>query len=1025
METKPKRPWYLIGLLILLLSTFPSYGSLLMAQQSRKVTGTVLDYAKEPIIGANVILKGTSRGVITDVKGEFTLDNVTTASIIQISYIGYKTKEITVGQQKNLVVMLSEDSENLDEVVVVGYGTQKRVSITGSVANIVSKELTAVKTGSVANTLVGRLPGLRAVQRSGAPGENIPEMDIRGFGNALIIVDGVERSFAKLDPNDVESISILKDASAAVYGSKGANGVILVTTKKGTESKPKFEYSGWYGFQRMTRYPEVYNSYQYAMLSNEAANNIGLADVYNEEKMEKFRTGDGEFYKSTNWLHAITRDNAPETSHNFSVKGGNEYARYYLSAGVMDQQSYFRSNDWNNRRYSMHAHIGTTLAKGLDVDVLLTAQSDRRNVSGGSGVFQSIQQAKPFGSPYYFDEPVGPLRSTFKEYGQGIFDERYLNSSLDINWEIPWVKGLKAKAKMSYDFRNYKNKNFNPKDPYTYEPTESGEIVKAEVGSTVGKLNQEMGNNITKDMQFSLNYTRTFGKHDISAMAMYQATNPSYEWMTGFREFMINSLPVLNAGNDLKQNNGGTEGSSLVMALIGRVNYAYANKYMIEGVLRYDGSSTFAPDKRWGTFPSVSIGWRISEESFFKENISFISNFKLRASYGVVGDQGGFSPFQYLEGYYYPSGKYLFTENVTTIGLSSSGIANPDLTWFESKIANIGFELSILNGLFTAEFDMFRRDRSGLMARRNFTLPTSFGTELPEENLNSDMTRGFELVLGHNNTIGDFTYGVKSNATITRSRNKYVERAPDSNKYTNWRNNSNDRNKDLTWGYTMIGQFRDYEEILNSPVQDSNGNKSLLPGDFKYKDLNGDNIIDDNDVSVIGLGNTPFIYFGLNLTAAWKGFDVNVLFQGAGGHKIQLGSAFYQSFMNEGNSNGMAIWIERSHRVDSKDPASEWIIGKLPPVRKAGFANNEKVNSYYLLDADYLRLKNLEIGYTVPKGLTSKIGVDKIRVFFNGSNLLTFTKGWLMKNIDPENNNSNAWYYPQAKMYNFGLSLSF
>lgn len=437
METKPKRPWYLIGLLILLLSTFPSYGSLLMAQQSRKVTGTVLDYAKEPIIGANVILKGTSRGVITDVKGEFTLDNVTTASIIQISYIGYKTKEITVGQQKNLVVMLSEDSENLDEVVVVGYGTQKRASITGSVANIVSKELTAVKTGSVANTLVGRLPGLRAVQRSGAPGENIPEMDIRGFGNALIIVDGVERSFAKLDPNDVESISILKDASAAVYGSKGANGVILVTTKKGTESKPKFEYSGWYGFQRMTRYPEVYNSYQYAMLSNEAANNIGLADVYNEEKMEKFRTGDGEFYKSTNWLHAITRDNAPETSHNFSVKGGNEYARYYLSAGVMDQQSYFRSNDWNNRRYSMHAHIGTTLAKGLDVDVLLTAQSDRRNVSGGSGVFQSIQQAKPFGSPYYFDEPVGPLRSTFKEYGQGIFDERYLNSSLDINWEIP------------------------------------------------------------------------------------------------------------------------------------------------------------------------------------------------------------------------------------------------------------------------------------------------------------------------------------------------------------------------------------------------------------------------------------------------------------------------------------------------------------------------------------------------------------------------------------------------------------
>lgn len=1018
------------AVLFFFLSTFLIYSahpqSATSQQQTRKkITGTVSDSSQEPIIGANVIIKGTSIGAITDIDGNFSLEGVSPKAILQISFIGYLTKEIPVGAQNTIKAVLTEDSKALDEVVVVGYGTQKRASITGSVANVSSKELLTVKTASVANTLVGKLPGLRSVQRSGAPGEDIPEMDIRGFGNALIIVDGVERGFAKLDPNDVESVSILKDASAAVYGSKGANGVILVTTKKGTEGKPKFEYSGWYGFQKMTRYPKVNNSLQYATLTNEAANNIGNADIYNEEQMQNFRDGNGEFYKSTNWLDAITRDSAPETSHNFSIRGGNKIARYYLSAGIMDQQSYFVSNDWNNRRYNMHAHVGTTLAKGLTVDLLLTAQSDQRNISGGSGVFANLQQAMPFGSPYYYGEPVGPLRSTFKEYGYSKHDERFLNTSVDINWELPWVKGLSAKAKLSYDYRNYQNKNFSPKDPYTYEPTITNEIVKNYIGATVGKLNQDMGNNFNKDIQFSLNYTRSFGAHDFSGMLMYQATNPSYEWISGYREYQMNAFPFLNAGNDLNKDNGGLEGSSLVKAYIARINYAYANKYLVEAVLRYDGSSTFAPDKRWGAFPSVSLGWRISEESFFKDHISFVNNLKLRASYGIVGDQGGFSPFQYVEGYYYPSGKYLFSPNVTTNGLASSGIANPNLTWFESKIANIGFELSVLSGKLNFEFDMFRRDRSGLLARRNLSVPTSFGSDFPEENLNSDVTKGFELSMGHNNTIGDFTYSVKANATITRSQNKYIERAPDGNRYENWRNNSNDRNKNLTWGYTMTGQFQSFEDILNSPVQDNSGNKTLLPGDYKYKDLNGDNIIDSNDMSVIGLGNTPFIYYGLNLNASWKNFDVNLMFQGAAGHKIQLGSAFYQSFMNEGNSNGMSIWMNRSHRVDPKDPSSEWILGKLPAVRKAGFANNEKVNSYYLLNANYLRLKNVEIGYTLPKSLSSRMGIERLRVFFNGSNLLTFTNGWLMDNIDPENSNPNAWYYPQAKLFNFGLNLSF
>lgn len=1007
-----------LKLLLVCLFAIPAYGE----AAARNVSGRITDSGKQPLPGAAVLNKTNGLGVITDLDGKFTIAVSGSNDVLEISCLGFVTQELTVGKADVLNVTLEEDSVLLEDVVVVGYGTQRKASITGSVANVTNNDLIKTKSGSVANTLVGKLPGLRAVQRSGAPGEDMPSIDIRGYGSALIIVDGVERSFAKLDPNDVESISILKDASAAVYGSKGANGVILVTTKKGREGKPEFEYSGWVGIQQMTRYPRAYSSYEYAVLTNEAANNIGLPDVYNEEKMARFKTGDGEFYKSTNWLEVVTRSTAPQTSHNFSVKGGNKMARYYLSFGVTDQQSYFKSDDWNNRRYTMHANVSTSLTQNLTVALNLTGQFDRRNISGGSGVFYNIQTAKPFGSPYYYDEPVGPLRSTFREYGYSRNDERVLNTTLDLNWNLPWVKGLSANAKLSFDFFNYRNKNWSPKDPYTYEPVESGEVVKSYIGSTVGKLNDQMGTNMTKDVQVNLNYARKFGKHDVNALLLFQATENDYEWLQGFREFAINLLPLMSSGNDANKTNGGSEGASLMQAYVGRVNYAYADRYLAEVVLRCDGSSVFAPKSRWGLFPSASLGWRLSEESFIKDNAPAISNLKLRASYGIVGDQSGFGAFQWMSGYIYPGGKFLFDYGDPTIGLYSSGLANEDLTWYTSHTANVGIDAGFFKGKLYMEADLFQRNRNGLMAYRTLSLPTSFGVGLPQENLNSDTTYGFEVVLGHNNTIGDFSYNIRGNVSLTRSRNGYVERAADPNAYQNWRANSTDRNKNITWGYDMIGQFQNFEEILNSPIQDGSGNKTLLPGDFKYRDVNEDGIIDDNDVVPISVGNTPFAYYSLNLGFEWKGFDATIFFQGAGGHKLQLGMAFYQPFMNEGNSSGLSMWYEqRTH----KNAAGEWVIGKLPPVRKAGFSNNQHTNSYYMLDADYLRLKNLEIGYTLPAKVCKKMKIKKLRVYVNSNNLLTFTSGWMMDYIDPENGDSNAWYYPQARTFNFGLNLTF
>ncbi len=989
--------------------------------QARDVRGTVVDGGNKPVPGASVIEKGTSHGTVTDVDGRFSID-AKNGTVLEIISLGFVTRTYTVGSENVIYIVLEEDSMLLDETVVVGYGTQVKASITGAVANVTNKDLITTKAISVANTVVGKLPGLRAVQRSGAPGEDMPEIDIRGFGSALIIVDGVERSFAKLDPNDVESISILKDASAAVYGSKGANGVILVTTKKGAEGRPVFEYNGWAGIQQMTRYPRSYSSYQFAVLTNEAANNIGLPDVYREDQMQRFLTGDGEFYKSTDWLDVVTRKTAPVTAHNFSVKGGTKDINYYVSFGVQDQQSYFRSGDWYDRRYNVHANLSAKLAPGLTFAVNTTGRLDRRNISGGSGVFYNIMTYKPFGSAWYYGEPAGPLMDTYYEYGWSVNDERVLESSVSLHWDILPIEGLSAEVKGSYDIYNYRNKNWSPKNPYRWEPVESGDVVRSAVGSTTGRLNDQMGTNTTKDIQANITYARKFDKHDVKAMLVYHGTNSTYEWLSGFREFALNLIPLMNYGNDANKTNGGSEGSSLMHAFVGRINYAYADKYLAEFVTRADASYLFAADKRWGFFPSASLGWRISQEDFIKDNLPWLSNLKLRASYGIVGDCSGFSAFQWMTGYIFPGGKYLFDEASPTIGLYSSGLANKDLTWYKARTANLGLDAGFFGGKLYFEADVFHRYRTGLMASRLATIPYEYGVSLPQENLNSDRTFGFEAVLGHSNSIGDFSYNIRGNVSLTRSRNVYIERADDPNQIHNWRNNPTERYSGISWGYRMIGQFQDYADILNSPIQDGSGNKSLLPGDFKYEDVNEDGIIDGNDLVPISVGVTPFAYYALNASLQWKGLDATIFFQGAGGHKLQLGMAFTQPFINEGNCSGLTMWYDqRSYQ----DEDGQWVIGKLPPVRKAGFANNEASNSYYTLAADYLRLKTLEIGYTIPARLTNKLNISRLRVYANGNNLLTFTKGWMLDYIDPENSNSNAWYYPQAKTYNFGVTITF
>ncbi|WP_416188635.1 TonB-dependent receptor [Proteiniphilum sp.] len=1003
----------------------------IVQQQKKQITGKITDEQGESIIGANIVEVGTTNGTVTDIDGNFTLQ-VENDATIQVSYIGYLEQIISVSDQSNFNLILIEDTQALEEVVVVGYGVQRRASVTGSVASIQASDITSAKTASVTNALAGKLPGLRAVQRSGAPGDDAASIDIRGYGNALIIVDGIERDFNQIDANDIESISILKDASAAVYGFKGANGVILVTTKKGQQGKAKIDYTGYYGFQKITRYPTLMNGYEYALLYNEAQQNLGVNAPFSDEDLTKFKNGIG----TTDWFNETVRSTMPQMYHNVSVSGGSEKVKYFFSLGLTDQEGMYKSNDYNFQRYNVRSNINAEITKSLTVDLQLSGRLDsRQKPYEAEPLTRSIQMARPIYSIYANDNPDywqvpgdkgNPIHlSEIDNVGYSNRDRRVFNGAISFNWKIPWLQGLSAKAMLAYDFNNTNNKNWY-KEYYEYLYDASTDTYNVAGSHTISELTAKNENYFKPTQQYSLNYNNEFGSHDISALLLWELYNDRTEWVEAYRQFSISAIDQINAGDKVNINNGGNASVSAHQGFVGRFNYAYASKYLAELSFRYDGSYKFAPEKRWGFFPAISLGWRISEESFFKEKFENVENLKLRGSYGKIGDEGDFAAYQYLSGYTYPNGNYVLGSGGLSNGAKDKGMPNLNLTWYESTTLNIGFEASAYQGLLSLEFDYFQRKREGLLATRLLTLPTTFGRSLPQENLNSDNTKGFEIVVGHRNKISDFTYDIKGNFSATRSSYGHVERAESANMYDNWRNNTNDRFKSISWGKKVLGQFQSYEDILNSPIQDGNGNKSLMPGDLKYQDWNNDGIIDGKDDQPIGHGDNPWMYYGLNLFGSYKNIDVTLFFQGAAGHEVFTSGDFMDPFIQQGLGNGLNLWMDRWHREDPSDPYSNWIPGFMPALRPAGFQANTSNNTWTMQKASYLRLKTLEVGYSFSDNWIKVVGLEKLRLYVNSFNLLTFTNNTgIMKYMDPENSNGHFRYYPQMKTFNFGINLTF
>jgi len=1030
----------------------------ILAQKTITVTGTVIDTENEPVIGATVTVKNSTVATATDFDGNYSI-NVPDNGTLVFSFIGMKGVEEKVNGRSVINVLMETDATLMDEVVVIGYGTQRRGSITGAVAGIKGDEMVQTKNENPQNMLTGRIPGLRVWQKSSEPGTYANAFDIRGLGSPLVVIDGVPRSveeFQRLNANDIEDISVLKDASAAIYGVRAANGVVLVTTKKGSAGSTKFAYSGSFTFQKPANMPTLANAFDAMTLYNEMSmNNInGGSLIYKEADFEAFLNGTR---RQTDWNGLVFSDWAPQTQHDITISGGNERSTFYVSFGYMYQEGIFRSGDLNYDKYNLRANISTQVVKGVKFDLNVNGIADERRSPYASSVdiirnywkqgvlFPAYADAE--GTMLNYDgldleqNTIAMMTSSIS--GHRKYKQKYFQSSatvtVDLGEYTDILKGLQGKAMISYDYRADNNESYRKEYyQYAYDEKTGNYVQKLFNNSSPSRLQREHFDKSQILGQFTLNYNRKFNDaHDVGAVVGWEVQKRNGDNFYARRDLAF-SMPYLLAGVGEGQVGGMYSGNndlyeSANEALIGRVNYAFKNRYLIEGQFRYDGSSKFAKGHQWGFFPSVSGGWRISEEPLFRSisALDFINQLKLRASYGVLGDDGSLE-YDWAMGYTYPSTSgnaengyynqyapgYIFGSEFI-YGATPLALPNVGITWFKSKTFDLGVDFEAWNGMLGVSFDYFNRYRTGRFARRSGALPTVVGATAPRENLDSDRQFGLELVVSHRNTIGDFTYNIRGMATVTRQ--KYLtasEKGPWGNSYDRWRNdNLTHRYQGVQFGYTSAGRYMSWADIWAYNIYKE---RDVLPGDYKYEDWNGDGEINSLDEHPFAFDQTPWVNFSLNLGLQWRGFDFSMLWQGTALGSMEYKEPLYSIWGSNGGGT-LKQYLDRWHPVDPTadpyDPKTEWIQGYYGFTGRYPKGNSE----FNRVSTNYLRLKSIELGYTLPriKALSSM----SLRFYANAYNLLTFTG---VKFVDPEHPDDDLGrMYPLNKTYTLGMTLSF
>ncbi len=1019
------------------------------------VKGTIVDKNGNPIASATIHVKGKKISTTSGQDGSFTIE-AAPGDVLEVSNVGFKTQEYTITAGQPVRILLAEGANSLEDVVVIGYGTQKKRLLTGAVSEIKSADL--MRTPAVAATaaLVGKVPGITFRATDARPG-NGTNIQIRNLGNPLYIIDGVPYStndgtsafgfntgvsgtniFNQIGMEDIESISILKDGAAAIYGLRAANGVVLVTTKKGKKNEStSINVNGYYGLQNFTRYPQPANAGQYVrgLVENEQNSGRNPALLYTPEELAKWETGTEKGYKSYNYFDIVTRPNVPQYYLNANASGGSQKSNYYFSIGHLSQDAIIR--DFNFKRTNLQANLNASLAKGLQISTQVRGRIESRHNVGVPGLddyfnpLLSISSMWPIEPPYANDNPnyinqghsVNVNPATYKNDVTGYIDEVYRSMDINLSAQYDFKFGLTAKALFSYNFTNEDFEGFEyTYNAYYYNP--STQEYEPRSGNQNPWREKHKRNIWSRFAQFQLNYTKQLGDHNITALAAYERSDMENSYLALHSIPPNNYIPIMSFAN---QDYLGDEWSTEARAgYTGRISYNYRQKYLLDAFLRYEGSYLYAPDKRWGLFPGFAIAWRISEESFLKDKLPFLNELKIRASYGETGSEVGIGSFDYLPGYNFLQGSAVL-DGQYVIGLRPRGLPVTNLSWVYNQTTNIGINFILFDNKFSGQFDVFQRKRTGLPAGRyDVLLPSEVGYSLPNENLTSEVNLGMDGMLSFSNKAGQVSYSVGVNGTLARRRDLHFYKPRFGNSWDQYRNAWEDRWGNINWGYQIAGRFQSQEEIDNYTVNnDGQGNRTQLPGDFIYKDVNGDGIINGMDERPIGYaeGALPYFSYGINTSVSYKGFSLAIDFAGSGMQSFFRNVELRNPFQNNGNSPEYML-TDRWHREDPYDPNSKWIGGTYPATRKDYGHVNYRKNDFWVTNVRYMRLKNMELSYTLPSKLTKRFGVSNLRMYINGTNLFSFDNVKEYE-IDPEISSSGGLVYPQQKLVNFGFNVSF
>ncbi|QEC52499.1 SusC/RagA family TonB-linked outer membrane protein [Anseongella ginsenosidimutans] len=976
----------------------------------RTITGTVTDaQTGEGLPGVSVVLKGTNIGTATDVNGHYELDYSRTAleNVLVFTFLGYVSQEEQTGSRQTINVQLKKDITGLEEVVVIGYGTQRKVNLTGSVSTVSGEDLARRPVGQTTAALQGMVPGLTVTQRSGQPGKDGGNVRIRGIGttgdsNPLVILDGVESSLNNVDPNEIESITVLKDAaSAAIYGARAANGVILITTKRASAKGFSVNYNTYGGWQTPTDMPDIVGALDHMEMMNEAYTNTGRAPLYSAEYIEEYKSqgpSNRDRYPNTDWQDLTLKDNAFMQSHYLAVNAGNEKIRVLGSLSYLDQEGIIPNTGFKRYNLRLNSDIKFSDKFTTALDVFLR-RTDLEEPTVGTGyVFHWMRRIPAnqagilsnglYGEGWNGDHPLARARDG------GMRNQQILSAILNMNVKFKPVQWLTAEVNYAPKFNEPHTTAFsNIIQTYRWDFSPSYAIPGR------NSLTEEFSRDWYNNLRASVTYDNLLAdKHQVTVLAGFQREDQSSNFIRAYREvFQLPEYQEINSGNEENQQTAGSGSHWALQSFYGRINYNYKEKYLFEANGRYDGSSRFATGNKYAFFPSVSAGWRISQEPFMSGIGHVVTDLKLRASWGRLGNQNiGLYPFAAFVDI--GNSNYVFGEQVTT-GAALNDMANPTIRWEETEVSDIGLDLNLWSK-FTLTADYYYRKTSGILLRLD--IPTMIGLTAPFQNAGVVENRGWELSMNYRDRLGSFDYGVSFNLSDVRNKVLDLKGIRRTGRQVSWEGHP----IDAFYGYQAIGFFQDAADVENSPEQFGN----VAAGDLKYRDLNNDGVINTEDQAIIG-SNIPRYTYSANIDLGYKGIDLSVFLQGVGKVDGFLYGQGIMPFFTGGT-------VQEQHK-------DRWT----PENRDAAFPrfafnenNNEQNSDFWMKSAAYLRLKNIQLGYTFPASLL-KGKVERLRIYVSGQNLFTVEDFW--QGYDVEAPASDGAWYPQMKTYSLGLDVKF